>query len=106
MRSMLAALLTLAALSYDPTYEKGEGPNYCGAGAVWSDEYGCQDAAYLGCTADDGPDEGCPPRTCAECTTDSECEALCGVDPCAHEGELGCWMPDDFDHPTTRTWWR
>jgi hypothetical protein len=47
-----------------------------------------------------------PPQTCAECTTDSECEALCHVGPCTHEGQLGCWMPDDFNHPTTRNWWR
>jgi hypothetical protein len=47
-----------------------------------------------------------PPTTCAECTTDSECDALCGVKACTAEGQRGCWMPDDFNHPTTRTWWK
>jgi hypothetical protein len=45
-----------------------------------------------------------PPTTCAECVTDSECEALCGVGPCEVEGESGCWEPlrvyyPDDSHP-------
>ncbi len=46
------------------------------------------------------------PATCAECSTDAECEALCKVPVCNMEGEAGCWMPDDLKNPTTRTWWR
>jgi hypothetical protein len=40
----------------------------------------------------DSPDY-CAPTTCAECTTDAECDALCGVGPCEVEGEAGCWEP-------------
>jgi hypothetical protein len=36
------------------------------------------------------------PVTCAECTTDEECDRLCGVGPCGECGQTGCWMPDNL----------
>ncbi len=61
------------------------------------------------CTGADSRDFDSPcfiPQTCAECTTDSECDALCGVPACTFDGQAGCWTPDDLKHPTSRTWWR
>src|SRR5512147_2807927 len=52
------------------------------------------------------PDAPCfVPRSCAECRTDSECDALCHVPACKFEGQAGCWQPDDVKNPRTRTWW-
>lgn len=62
-----------------------------------------KDGAF--CTADMARDFDSPcfiAETCAECTTDSECDALCHVPACTYEGERGCWMPDDLSNPTTR----
>ncbi len=113
MRTLLAAMLCLssAAGAYLGTHTtrtpRVEIRHECKPGFTWSDTYGCQDVSYepdLDC--EPGEDEGCPARTCAECSTDSECDALCGVPACKEEGEAGCWMPDDLKNPTTRTWWR
>lgn len=50
-------------------------------------------AVVLVCCLDYADPEGeyDPPTTCAECSTDAECDALCGVGPCEVEGEAGCW---------------
>jgi hypothetical protein len=66
-----------------------------------------KDGAF--CTADMSRDFDSPcfiPQTCAECSTDSECDALCHVPACSAVEQVGCWMPDDLSNPTTRNWWR
>lgn len=95
MKPIILACALLGLLSLDFEYDLDDlanTPAECEAeGNWWLDHYGCQDR---------------PPETCAECTTDSECEALCKVPACTEEGQAGCWMPDNLNDPHTRTWWR
>lgn len=44
-----------------------------------------------GCVVTDDGKDCDAPTTCAECRTDSECEALCDVGPCDEPGQAGCW---------------